>query len=128
MKLHSKAVAIATAVLAIGLSAAPNEVDAGWYPLRLWEHTNYNGVDINLYESYSELRWSKGFNDLTSSAYNLDSVAWVLYDDTNYGDRRYCIEPGQKIANLHAAAWNFGDKISSAKRLSTASCGNYPRF
>lgn len=125
---RTTAIAVAAAAMAVGFVSIPKEATAGWYPLRLYEHTGYNGYEVALYESYSELRWSKGFNDLTSSVYNQDSVAWVLYDDTGYQDRRYCIAPGQRISNLHNDAWKFGDKISSAKRLTTASCGNYPTF
>jgi hypothetical protein len=67
-------------------------------------------------------------SDRASSVENTMSVAWVLYDDSGFGDRRYCIKPGQVINNLHASAWNFGDKISSVRKLGTASCSGYPTF
>ena len=70
-----------------------------------------------------------GFGDEASSVQNTDrSRAWVLYDDKDYGDRRFCIRPNQTINNLHSAQWRFGDKISSVRRLGTSSCRGYPTF
>lgn len=69
------------------------------------------------------------FGDEASSVKNTDaSHAWVLYDDDNYKDRRFCIRPNQSINNLHDSRWNFGDKISSVKRLKSSSCAGYPTF
>jgi hypothetical protein len=68
------------------------------------------------------------FSDKASSVWNGSDNAWVLYDDAGYQDRRYCLVPGGRIANLHDSRWNFGDKISSIKRLSGTSCAGYPTF
>jgi hypothetical protein len=69
------------------------------------------------------------FGDEASSVKNTDrSNAWVLYDDDNYRDRRFCIRPNQTINNLHDSRWRFGDKISSVKRLGSSSCRGYPTF
>jgi hypothetical protein len=69
------------------------------------------------------------FGDKASSVKNTDRAnAWVLYDDDHYGDRRFCIRPGQTINNLHDPRWRFGDKISSVNRLGTRSCSGYPTF
>ena len=127
---RAKAAAVLTAgvVTATVLTATPSYASS--VPLRLYEHTGYNGSSISLYSSDSNLWWNKGFGDVASSVKNPSSsaVAWVLYDDTGYGDRHYCIRPGQSISNLGADAWKFGDKISSVKELGTASCAGYPTF
>lgn len=69
--------------------------------------------------------WS---NDEASSAKNYSGVAWVLYDDTYYRDRRFCIRPGEEVPDLGAPAYKFNDKISSVKKLATASCEGHPAF
>ncbi|GIH25949.1 hypothetical protein Aph01nite_42590 [Acrocarpospora phusangensis] len=69
-----------------------------------------------------------GPGDEASSVFNDTEDAWVLYDDSGYRDRRYCIRSGQYIGDLHHPAWKFGDKISSVLRLNTRSCAGYPTF
>lgn len=66
------------------------------------------------------------FGDKASLARNIGTVAWVLYDDTSYNDRAYCIRPG-RVVDLHASR-DFGDKTSSIKQLSTSSCSGYTEF
>jgi hypothetical protein len=84
----------------------------------------------DIYDVYpdSEDNFSYSDNDEASSAKNLSAVAWVLYDDTYYRDRRFCIRPGEEVPDLGAPAYEFSDKISSVKRLDTASCAGYPTF
>jgi hypothetical protein len=87
-----------------------------WYPAR--------SSDADLHQTPG----SGNFNDKASRARNDYSCnAWVLYDDVNYADRRYCIRPGQNI-DLHDSRWNFGDKISSIRKLGNGSCIGYPIF
>ncbi|MGW6128538.1 peptidase inhibitor family I36 protein [Cellulomonas sp. NPDC055163] len=112
----------ATTILSATSSAASSA------PLSLYEHKGFGGVHVSLYSSDSNLWWNKGFGDTASSVKNHSTVAWVLYDDTGYSDRRFCILPGQTISNLGADAWKFNDKISSVKELGTASCAGYPTF
>jgi hypothetical protein len=70
---------------------------------------------------------SGNFNDKASRARNSYAcTAWVLYDDVNFSDRRFCIKPMQNI-DLHDSRWNFGDKISSIARIGS-SCSGYPTF
>jgi hypothetical protein len=69
-----------------------------------------------------------GFSDEASSLFNDSTSAWVVYDDKNYKDRRYCIRPGERVNNLHWASWKFGDKISSIRRLNSDSCAGYGPF
>ncbi len=61
-----------------------------------------------------------GFNDKTSATYNRMSVAWVLYDDTNYTDSAVCLKSGASVSNL--GNYGFGDKTSSAKKRSDNTC------
>lgn len=61
-----------------------------------------------------------GFGDKTSAVYNRSSRAWKLYDDDGYKDRSLCVEAGAYASNLDD--YNFGDKTSSIKQLSGASC------
>lgn len=128
MSARTKATAVITACVAAAatvVTATPSS--ASYSPITLHEHTGYRGYSINLWSSDSNL-WNRSFSDATSSVENKSAVAWVLYDDSGYSDRRYCIKPGQTISNLGADAWKFNDKISSVKELGSASCGNYPTF
>ncbi|WP_214108032.1 hypothetical protein [Acrocarpospora catenulata] len=68
------------------------------------------------------------YSDKISSIRNLDSVAWVLFDDKYYQDRRFCIRPGESVPDLGAPMWKFNDKTSSVMRLNTASCSGYVPF
>lgn len=127
LRTRTKALALtaASVTIATTLSAAPSHAfEAIW----MYEHTGYNGYSIAVGSSESNLWWDRGFGDMASSVRNVSSVAYVLYDDTGYSDRRYCIRAGESISNLHNDAWNFGDKISSVKRLGSNSCAGYPRF
>ena len=68
------------------------------------------------------------YNDKASRLWNKYTCnAWVVYDDSNFGDRRYCIRPRQTV-DLHREQWNFGDKISSIRKLGNGSCSGYPTF
>lgn len=99
----------------------------------LWLYKNRNGYGAVAPSDVSDsdlknTQRGENFNDKTSRVKNQYACsAWVLYDDKNYEDRRYCIKPGQEI-DLHDSRWNFGDKISSIKRLATRSCSGYPTF
>ncbi len=107
--------------------ASPAEVAAGL--LWLGEHQNMGGRNCGYASSRPNLNKAFcRFGDKASSVDNRSSSAWVLYDDSGYKDRRYCISPGQRINDLHAQAWKFGDKISAIKRLSGTSCAGYPTF
>lgn len=61
-----------------------------------------------------------GFGDKTSAVKNRTSVAWVIYDDHDYDDRRICLRAGAQVSRL--SDYDFNDKTSSAKRLSSDSC------
>lgn len=61
------------------------------------------------------------FGDKASAVKNRSSDAWVIYDDSGYDDRHYCIPAGGKVRSLKDK-WDFNDKTSSIERLSTASC------
>lgn len=128
IKAKARAAVVLTACVAATTIVTATPGAASSAPLKLYEHTGYNGYSVSLYSSDSNLWWNKGFGDLASSVKNNSSVAWVLYDDSGYGDRRYCIRAGETISNLHNSAWNFGDKISSVKELGSDSCSGYPRF
>ena len=52
---------------------------------------------------------------------NRTSVAWIIYDDSGYDDRNYCIRAGGSVKSLKDK-WNFNDKTSSIERLSRARC------
>ena len=118
------AVAAATALgVATPALAAPVTAQAGY--LTLAENQNLSGQNWNYSDTNSNLG---GPGDEASSVFNGSDRAWVLYDDTSFRDRRYCITPGQRINNLHSSSWNFGDKISSIARLGGTSCAGYPTF
>lgn len=116
----------AAATVFAALALAPTvQADALAGPLVLGEHQDLGGAQWNYTGSETRLG-SAG--DKASSVKNRDVVAWVLYDDTNHGDRHFCIGATGYIPNLHDSKWNFGDKISSVKRLSSNSCRGYPTF
>ncbi|MGW0395088.1 hypothetical protein ACWDYJ_30280 [Streptomyces sp. NPDC003042] len=118
---------VASAITAASLATAP-AAQAGPQAegLLLGQHQNLGGAQWFFNGSQSNLG-SIGAGDKASSARNDDRVAWVLYDDAGYSDRR-CLAPGRFIRDPHYGGWNFGDKISSVKRLTTASCSGYPVF
>lgn len=62
------------------------------------------------------------FGDKTSSVMNRSARAWVIYDDHDYKDRAFCIPPKGSVKNLGTDTIKFGDKTSSAKKMSGASC------
>ncbi|WP_062435791.1 peptidase inhibitor family I36 protein [Herbidospora daliensis] len=118
------ALALGTAVL--GSTAAPAHAEPIEIPyLILFHHQWFQGRSIVLTQPTSHLG---GDSDEATSIINNDGVAWVLYDDDSYGDRRYCIRPGESVLNLGDDRWKFNDKITSALPLESASCGKFPPF
>ena len=125
--------AIRVGLLAAGLTAAsvlvPLQAQAATGNLWLGENQSMGGKNCGWAASQPDLsKTFCSFGDKASSVWNGSDNAWVLYDDAGYGDRRYCITAGGRISNLHDSRWNFGDKISSIKRLSGNSCAGYPTF
>ncbi|WP_179855071.1 peptidase inhibitor family I36 protein [Paractinoplanes atraurantiacus] len=95
--------------------------------LYLYENRNGSGDVFQATASVIDFRVF-GFNDKASRVWNkYDCRAWVLYDDNQFEDRHYCIRPNQTV-DLHLEKWNFGDKISSVKKLTGKSCSGYPTF
>ena len=103
---------------------APAHAEAG--PLVLYTDSFFEGYPLTYW--HSDPAMSYGTSDKASSVKNYDDVAWVLFDDKQYRDRRYCIRPGEEVARLGADALRFNDKISSVYRMPTADCGQYPAF
>lgn len=140
VRLGLATVASAMAVLGVSAVATPaHAVDDEWETLVLREHAGYEGRVHVLYtmvphDIYGWVRVPASdpdlsiFSDKTSSLTNNDRMAWVVYDDKQYRDRHYCIRPGETVPNLSSSRWKFNDKISSVKRLDTASCAGYPAF
>jgi hypothetical protein len=130
----------AVAVLGVSAAATPaHAVDEEWHTLVLHDDAGYEGAIKALYKVVSNDAYDQvympasstdlaGFSDKTSSLTNNDWMAWVVYDDKYYEDRHYCIRPGETVPNLSSSRWKFNDKISSARRLDTASCAGYPAF
>nr|WP_062331104.1 hypothetical protein [Herbidospora sakaeratensis] len=131
----------AAVVLGLLSAAAPAQAtELDFRTLYLFEHAGYEGR----YRPVQTLEWNELghfwvyrqasapelplFNDETSSLTNNDWNAWVVYDDKDYQDRRYCVRPGETVPNLSAQQFKFNDKISSARRLESASCAGYPAF
>ncbi|WP_062433304.1 hypothetical protein [Herbidospora daliensis] len=134
---------LGSAAVALGLlgAAAPAQAtELDFHTLYLFEHGGYDGRATPL----QTVEWSDAghfwvfrpisqpelplFNDEASSLTNNDWNAWVVFDDKNYRDRRYCIRPGESVPSLGAQQFKFNDKISSALRLESASCAGYPAF
>ncbi|MEN3538387.1 hypothetical protein AAH991_24970 [Microbispora sp. ZYX-F-249] len=130
----------AVAVLGVSAAAAPaHAVDEKWHTLVLHDDAGYEGAIRTLYTVVSNDAYDRvympssspdlgGFGDKTSSLTNNDWMAWIVYDDKQYRDRHYCVRPGETVPNLSSSQWKFNDKISSARRLDTASCAGYPAF
>lgn len=119
--LLSAAVLVAAAPTAL---AAPAHADTG--PLVLYTDSLFEGYPLTYW--HSDPAMSYGTSDKASSVRNYDNVAWVLFDDKHYQDRRYCIRPGEEVALLGVDGLRFNDKISSVYQMPTADCGRYPAF
>ncbi|WP_405800911.1 hypothetical protein [Streptomyces sp. NBC_01506] len=125
---HRSIVAALTtaATVCSALALAPTvQADALAGPLVIGQNQDLGGAQWRYTESKTSLGAA---GDQASSVKNQDVVAWVLYDDTSHRDRHYCIPATGYIPNLHDKKWNFGDKISSVKRLGSNSCRGYPTF
>jgi Prokaryotic phospholipase A2/Peptidase inhibitor family I36 len=88
--------------------------------LCLFDDTNYEDRRVRLTSSEDNFN-DIDFGDKTSSVKNASGYAWVIFDDSGYRDRKYCIAAGDQVSSL-GATWDFNDKTSSAARLTTASC------
>lgn len=82
---------------------------------------HYADRRVALASSENDLK-DVSFGDKTSSVMNRTSVAWVVYDDHDYRDRRFCLPPGVSVRDFGADAYKFNDKASSARRMSSAAC------
>ncbi|MFG1996309.1 peptidase inhibitor family I36 protein [Actinoplanes sp. NPDC048988] len=123
-------VAMATASLfALSTPAEAQAVCIEPEPAALYLYANRNGSGDVFQATVSVIDFRVfGFNDKASRVWNkYDCRAWVLYDDNQFEDRHYCIRPNQTV-DLHLEKWNFGDKISSVKKLTGKSCSGYPTF
>jgi hypothetical protein len=87
--------------------------------LCLFDDTGYGDRRIALQTSENDMN-DVNFGDKTSSTVNNTAHAWVLYDDHDYGDTRFCVAAGYVVDDWHD--YGFNDKISSARPLSTAYC------
>jgi hypothetical protein len=119
--------AIAAAIVGITGTATTAHADLGVGDpagLHLYEDSWFEGEHyITIYSTNLH-----GASDRASSIENNDWSAWVVYDDRNFQDRRYCIRPKEKVNVLGAPQWKFNDKISSVKRLNSYDCAGYPTF
>lgn len=125
--------ALKLGLVAAGLTMAsaltPVQAQAATGNLWLGENQSMGGKNCGWASSQPDLsKTFCSFSDKASSVWNGSDNAWVLYDDSGYGDRRYCIKANGRINDLHDPRWNFGDTISSIKRLSGNSCTGYPTF
>ncbi len=84
-----------------------------------WSNENYGGIFTAHTASAPALG---GDNDRFDSLWNRNSVSWYVYVDSYYGGAKYCVRPGYSVSKL--GDW-FGlhDRISSVKKLGSASCG-----
>lgn len=89
--------------------------------LCLFDDKSYEDRRITLSKSEDNMN-DVDFGDKTSSVINRTGAAWVLYDDSGYGDRRFCIPPGVSVRDFGVDAYKFNDKVSSAKRMPDAKC------
>lgn len=87
--------------------------------LCLWDDVSFTDTKKTFSSSNPNLN-NSGFSDKTSSAYNRDKVAWVLYDDTGYKDTAKCLKAGASVSNF--GNFGFNDKTSSVYRRSNNTC------
>ncbi|KAA9375415.1 hypothetical protein F5972_27005 [Microbispora cellulosiformans] len=118
----------AAAAVAGTITAAPAahaELKPGeWAGLYLYDDSWYEGE----HRVFTYSNGSIGFSDRASSIVNNTWLAWVVYDDRDFRDRRYCIRPWEKVDVLGAPQWKFNDKISSVQLLNSYNCDGYPTF
>lgn len=87
----------------------------------LFDDHSYGDRRIALSASEDNMR-DVDFGDKASSVMNRTSSAWIIYDDKDYADRRFCLPPGVGVRDLGVEAMKFNDKTSSARRAGSASC------
>nr|WP_083977571.1 beta/gamma crystallin-related protein [Herbidospora sakaeratensis] len=117
---------LAAGAVVLGSAAGPVRAEPIGIPYLVMFHDEYfRGRQIVVTQATSHL---DGDSDEASSVINNDGVAWVLYDDESYGDRRYCVRPGESVLDLGDDRWKFNDKITSALPLKSAGCGTFPPF
>ncbi|GAA2904806.1 hypothetical protein GCM10010517_70920 [Streptosporangium fragile] len=109
----------------LGFSGAAFPAQAQVTGLRFYEDDDFKG-EVKSYYATQWYLWE--WNHWASSVRNSDDVAWVLYDDWDYADRRFCLRSGEEVKRLGDEQWRFNDKTSSIRRLSTNSCAGYPAF
>ena len=85
-----------------------------------WHDQNYASTLKQYHNDYNDLRSD---SDEFDSAYNRDNVAWLVYDNVNYGGAVRCIASGHRVANL--GTYSFHDRISSIKKRTVAGCSGY---
>ena len=95
-----------------------HECTPGWFCL--FDDTGYADRRKRFTVSHSDMD-DFDFGDKASAVKNKSSDAWIIYDDSGYDDRNYCIPAGGKVRSL-GDKWDFNDKTSSIERLSSASC------
>ncbi|KAB2810588.1 hypothetical protein F9L07_01060 [Pimelobacter simplex] len=114
-----------TTLVAAPASAAIDQCNSG--QMCFWHNTSYEGPFFKLTASDDDLG---GNSDEAHSLYNRTGYNWIVYDDKNFstGDRRFCVPKDVRVSNLASDAYKFGDKISSAKKLSGACPAEIPKM
>ncbi|GIH23089.1 hypothetical protein Aph01nite_13990 [Acrocarpospora phusangensis] len=119
--------AVTTAAVTLtSVAVSPAQADP-YGSLTLYFHTNFRGdYPMRYYDTRATL-WS-GESDEASSVRNSSDYAFVLFDDTRFGDRAFCIRPDHEEDWLGNPALGFNDKISSIKRMPNHYCHGYPEI
>ncbi|GAA2904811.1 hypothetical protein GCM10010517_70930 [Streptosporangium fragile] len=119
--------------LSVGFSGAASPAQAEEKGLQLYASNEFEGSTrvwsdsvprLKNYDAINGYTW----NDMAASVKNTDDVAWVLYDDSDYRDRRFCLRSGESVTWLEHEQWRFNKKTSSIRRLTLNSCVGYPAF
>ncbi|GAB3993252.1 hypothetical protein GCM10028771_17790 [Nocardioides marmoraquaticus] len=112
------ATVVASTTVVSPAQADTDQCDSG--QMCFWHNQSYGGRFFYRTSSDGDLG---GDSDEAHALYNRTSKNWIVYDDKNFdsSDRRFCVRPGRRVADLGNSSLKFGDKISSAKKL-TGGC------
>jgi hypothetical protein len=105
------AIAVA-AVSPTPASAALSQCGSG--RMCFWHNQDYGGTFFSRGSSDDHLGEN---SDEAHSLWNRTSVHWIVYDDSNFYGRAYCVVSGYRNSDLGEWPYEFGDKISSARPL-----------
>lgn len=119
-------IVVATAALTLTVAGPPAQADYGdENSLVLYYDEFFQGrYPMHYYETVRRL--FPGESDEASSLRNFSNVAWIVYDDTGWRDRAYCIPPRHEVPNLGAMHLAFIEPFLGRHRPPHPTVSEFP--